>query len=471
MAGSGVVSANFSTPYPETGFTAEIRSVNLADLIQLACLEGKERVLHVQSMSKTGKIFFSKGEIVHAETEGLTGTDAFFEIMTWSAGEVMLSYGETGEISIDMSWNFLLIEALRKIDEGREASRPSKTAEVLIVDDSSLISKALKKIFNEQLGVKVAGEAPNGKDALRFMKGHTPDLVTLDINMPVMSGDVTIKHIMIRSPAPVVIISGIDESCYPKMMEFIRLGAVDVISKPEAGHPWTNVEKRLANVIERLQNLHIKNIRRARTPVRIKEKIHPVFPAKKLLVIIGGTGGLLELQKIMPCISLDAETAIIVFQDMCCELNRYFASYMDAFTSYLTIRMEEDNFLLGGQCIVGSWQGNWEIRKIEGKGISLVCTDRDGPVELDNMLITASELLGASLKVFILSGCDVDMEIGLESVSSAGGTVLFQTPETCLYPAPLIKMTAMELEDKCIDVEKLSGELKDFLQQNEGEEI
>ncbi len=353
---------------------------------------------------------------------------------------------------------------MRKIDEGSDTTKQQATTEVLIVDDSSLISKALRKLFDENLGVRVAGEAPNGKEALKFMQSHTPDLVTLDINMPVMSGDVTIKHIMIRSPAPVCLISGIDKNCYAKMMDFIRLGAVDVISKPEDGHSWEKVEKRLASVIDRLQDLHIKNIRRARTPVKAREKIHPVFPAEKLLVILGGTGGLLELQKIMPVLSLGAKTAVVVFQDMCDELGSYFASYMDAFTSYLTTDMKEENFLLGGQCLVGPWTGNWEIRATDDNGYSLVCTDNSGNLELDNMLITASEFLGTALRVFVLSGCDLDIEIGIESVSSGGGTVLVQTPETCLHPAPLIKMTAMELEDKCIDVEKLSDELTDFLE-------
>jgi two-component system chemotaxis response regulator CheB len=447
----------------DSGFKAEINSVNLADIVQLACLEGKNRCLEVHSGDKTGRVFFAKGEIVHASTGELTGTDAFFEIMTWPGGNLTLFSDETDVISIDVSWNFLLIEALRKIDEaGGMAAEEAKLPEILIVDDSSVISKVLKKLFTENLNVDVAGEAPNGKEAIKFMESHSPDLITLDINMPVMSGDVTIKHIMIKSPAPVVLISGINEDSYARVMDFVRLGAVDAISKPSLGESWDSVETRLSEIIGKLPELNIKNIRRARNPVRAKEKICPVFPATKLLIIIGGMGGMLELNKIMPAINLDGETGIVIFQDIAPGLSRFFASYMDNFTSYLTVSMEQRNVLMGCQCLVGKWQGVWEIKRCTDGEYELVCTD-NGSFDIDTMLITAAEFFGSSLRVMVLSGSDVDMEIGLESVSSKGGTVVIQTPETCLHPAPLVKMKAMELEDRCIDIEKFSEEFSDFL--------
>lgn len=453
---------NITTPNL-TGFLATLESVNLADLIQLACLEGNKRVLDVKTLNGMGKIYFAKGEIVHAETENLSGQEAFFEIMTWPAGEVTFKNGDTNIQSIDMSWNFLLIEALRKKDEGgNSVAYNNKTTEVLVVDDSPLISKAIRKILKE-LGNKVAGEAPNGKEALKFMESHAPDLITLDINMPVMGGDVTIKHIMIRSPAPVVLVSGIDKESYPKMMDFVRLGAIDVIPKPQAGEDWNCVHERLKLLVEKLPDLKIKNIRRARSPVPARKKNNPFFFATKLLIIIGGIGGVLELQKIMPSMELDAKTSILLFQDMDFEISRYFPTYMDQFTSYNTTTIEADQKILGGQCIVSPWKGSWEIHSNDENGFYLKCVDENGKFEIDNLLLTASEQFKESLRAIVLSGSDIDMEIGLESISSKGGAVILQTPETSLHPAPLIKMKAMELEDKCLDIEKITYDLANFL--------
>jgi two-component system chemotaxis response regulator CheB len=85
---------------------------------------------------------------------------------------------------------------------------------VLIVDDSPFICKALKRIFESEPEIEVAGIARNGKEALAKLSSLAPDVITLDIMMPGMNGIETLKHIMKIQPTPVLMLS-----------QFTRMGA------------------------------------------------------------------------------------------------------------------------------------------------------------------------------------------------------------------------------------------------------
>ena len=141
----------------------------------------------------------------------------------------------TEEQTINESWNFLLMEAMQYIDEqGDTVSLASqiKPLNVLVVDDSKMFTKALVKLFDEELGARIAGKAENVEDALKFLEREDPDLVTLDVNLSVESGTMPLKHIMIRAPVPVVLMSSFDEKNFPTMMEYLCLGAMDLVEKP-----------------------------------------------------------------------------------------------------------------------------------------------------------------------------------------------------------------------------------------------
>ena len=101
----------------------------------------------------------------------------------------------------------------------------------LVVDDAAFMRKALVEILSSHDGIEVVGVARHGREALEAIEELRPDVVTLDVDMPVMDGITTIKHIMVRGPIPVVMVSGLaDEGRIT--FEALRLGAVDFFPKP-----------------------------------------------------------------------------------------------------------------------------------------------------------------------------------------------------------------------------------------------
>ncbi len=101
---------------------------------------------------------------------------------------------------------------------------------VMIVDDSRIFRKMLKAAFVET-GNEVIGEAGNGSEALELLKSCTPDLVTLDITMPVMDGIDTLREIRTLYPdQKVIMVSAAGQK--DKVIEALKLGARDFIQKP-----------------------------------------------------------------------------------------------------------------------------------------------------------------------------------------------------------------------------------------------
>lgn len=107
----------------------------------------------------------------------------------------------------------------------------SKVIRVLIADDSAFMRKVLSDLFGKQPDFDVAGTAMNGKDAISKVKQLKPDLLTMDVNMPVMDGLNALAVIMEECPLPVVMLSSLTQEGTDATVKALSLGAVDFISK------------------------------------------------------------------------------------------------------------------------------------------------------------------------------------------------------------------------------------------------
>ncbi len=109
-----------------------------------------------------------------------------------------------------------------------------KEIRVLIVDDSILVRNILKDIFHSDPQLKVIGEAENGKEGVQLAKELGPDIITMDIQMPVMDGFEATEHIMAYTPTPILIFSSaLDKSEQYSSFKAVSLGALDCVSKPD----------------------------------------------------------------------------------------------------------------------------------------------------------------------------------------------------------------------------------------------
>ncbi|MBF0200805.1 MAG: chemotaxis response regulator protein-glutamate methylesterase [Desulfamplus sp.] len=107
-----------------------------------------------------------------------------------------------------------------------------KKISVLICDDSALMRRSLTKIIEADPDLSVADFARDGKDAVAKAKALRPDVITMDINMPVMDGITALQHIMAEEIAPVIMVSSLTQEGAAATFEAMALGAFDYVAKP-----------------------------------------------------------------------------------------------------------------------------------------------------------------------------------------------------------------------------------------------
>lgn len=103
---------------------------------------------------------------------------------------------------------------------------------VMVVDDSTMIRKMIKDILSADPDLVIEGAAANGEVALEKVKDLDPDVILLDIEMPVMDGIEFMKHLKLISHAKVIVLSKLTQAGSRATLQAKELGAVDVIEKP-----------------------------------------------------------------------------------------------------------------------------------------------------------------------------------------------------------------------------------------------
>jgi len=344
----------------QQGFTGTLNNIELIDIIQMCCLSATSMMIQVKQNSRQGVIVISDGEIVHAVCEGRVGEAAFYDIVSWEGGDFR-TLGQSSEtiISIQKACQFLLIEAARLKDEktlqgdviigAQETLAVSETVathnlqpdkrRVLIVDDSAMMCKVITRLLSESDLIEVIGTAQNGEEALEKIDALKPDVITLDVNMPVMGGGTALKHIMLKNPCPVVIISSIDHKGLQNILDFLRLGAVDFIGKPVMTADMAAQGELLVQRICVAASAHVENFQLVKAPPVLSDKNRadkqsPLcneisYSSPALVIINSGIGGYAELIRLIPRLNNKMRAAVIALHTMPPEFVNPFCEYLN----------------------------------------------------------------------------------------------------------------------------------------------
>ncbi len=488
----------FGMLQPEQGFAGRVVGMKLEDIIQMFCYRKDSTLLSVFSGAGSGLIYVDDGGIIHAQCDSLEGVEAFYEILGWEGGtflsQVVLTVPQR---TIFMDWQSLLMESLRQKDEIRHALAPDKIREtgkkavaltsvaidaaasetavlagrtplkrVMVVDDSRFIRKIVQEIVQSDPGLKVAGYAANGQEALAKIDELKPDLILLDWDMPVMKGSTTLMHIMIRSPCPVVILSGFVGGVGANPFDLLCLGAVDFLRKPQSN--W-RVDGRADDLVRRIKDacaIKFELIRRVKVPPFVKqaeEQLETITPAKFLSVFGSSTGGCTDLIRIVPSLQEDLPSAVIVLHDMQKETVEAFVDYLNRRSRIQVRYLESGMPLQQGVVYIHPTAVPVELVKEEDRVCARSLSDMVGAGVLDHFLVTAARVMGKNLAAVLLSGRPNGGIEGLKAVKQVGGITMVQDPSSSLDPRMADSALQEGIVDRTCVADKMAGTLLNLI--------
>ncbi|WAA10734.1 protein-glutamate methylesterase/protein-glutamine glutaminase [Fervidibacillus albus] len=324
---------------------------------------------------------------------------------------------------------------------------------VLIVDDSLFMRKLITNLLSADDRIEVIDTATNGKDALDKIQRLQPDVVTLDVEMPVLSGLETLEIIMKENPLPVIMLSNTTTEGAENTIRAIQLGAFDFVPKP-SGTISLDIHKVKDELIEKVVkaksiNLNLyKNTNKHHRPKRNNnENTQQVTNVgKKKIVLIGAsTGGPRALQEVLSGIPKNIPAPILIVQHMPAKFTKSLASRLNHLCEITVKEAENGEILRNGVAYIAPGGFHLQMKKL-GKTLTAEVNELP-PVNghrpsVDQLFRSATSLKDEEIIAVILTGMGSDGTKGLVELKKQTNTfaiaesketaVIFGMPKTAI---------------------------------------
>lgn len=337
----------------------------------------------------------------------------------------------------------------------------SQPLRILIVDDSALVRRLIRSMIDSDPDLTVVGEAANGREAIARTAELRPDLITLDVQMPVMDGIATTRQIMAYQPTPILVLTAsLSPHDVDITFEMLAAGALDVMVKPElsdqaaigrARSELTRKIKLLARVrvVTHLRgrrkhhvewsmlNSELSNQREQASPSKVGDNIAPAHSTFNIqhstfpVVVIGAsTGGPRVIRQILAGLPTNYAAAVLVVQHIAQGFGEGMVEWL-ALSSAMPIALAEaGQSVRPGQVLVAPDRHD-------------LLLNRDGRVQLsshpvllqrpaiDITMQSAAAACGPLAIGVLLTGMGRDGALGLLSIRRAGGYTIAQDEASC----------------------------------------
>ncbi|MBU0973579.1 MAG: chemotaxis response regulator protein-glutamate methylesterase [Proteobacteria bacterium] len=331
-----------------------------------------------------------------------------------------------------------------------------ETLKVVVVDDTIVYRKIVGDVLKAIPGVEVVGTANNGKIALSKIAAFSPDLITLDIEMPEMNGIEVLQELhKLPSPPKVVMLSTLTREGSEMTIRALELGAFDFVPKPDDGTMAENMLKvkqalePIVYALKRQQTTRFNLRTRLSSQVPLKKtEPKPVTPKMPLVArvhlktkseIIGigiSTGGPNALTRMIPMLPADFKAPILIVQHMPPMFTASLANSLNNKSKLEVKEAEDGDVILPGRILIAP--GGRQMKIVAGgDGISRKIKITDDPPEnscrpsVDYLFRSIAQHYVGRATGVIMTGMGSDGSKGLALMKKNGSQVIAQDEATC----------------------------------------
>jgi two-component system chemotaxis response regulator CheB len=337
---------------------------------------------------------------------------------------------------------------------------------ILVVDDSLVIRKVLSDTLAEDRTLEVVGVASDGRIALAKIPLLKPDLITLDLEMPVMNGLETLEQLRRSYPQlPVIIFCALTDRGAARALDALALGASDYVTKPSNPTPAAAIEHIRSELIPKIKALcpvpsqEVTPLPRPRSAPKVRERANWRID----VVAIGtSTGGPSALGKVLPRIPNNFPVPIVVVQHMPPIFTRQLAERLSTSSA---IRVEEGYAnapLSPGQAWIAP--GDFHM-KVSRKGANWRLNLDHGPKvnscrpAVDVLFRSVAVAYGANVLGVVMTGMGTDGVLGAQEIHDAGGDVIIQDHASAVVWGMPGAVHSLGLADGAYPLDQLAAEI------------
>jgi two-component system chemotaxis response regulator CheB len=337
-----------------------------------------------------------------------------------------------------------------------------KRVRVLIVDDSATVRQTLKEVLESDPQIEVMAVAQDPFVAVERIKQEVPDVITLDIEMPLMDGLTFLEKIMSQHPIPVVICSSLATGGSDVALAALGKGAVEIIAKPRMGTREFLEESRV-RICDAVKSAALARLRKstAAPPLTVRPKLtaDAILPrppsnamirtTEKVVAVGASTGGTEAIRELLQAMPLDAPGMVIV-QHMPEGFTARFAERLNSICGINVKEAQDGESVLRGQALIAP--GNRHLL-LKRSGARYFVELRDGPLvsrhrpSVDVLFRSAARYGGSNVVGVILTGMGDDGAKGMLEMKQAGAATVAQDEASCVVfgmPAEAIKLAAVD---------------------------
>ena len=323
----------------------------------------------------------------------------------------------------------------------------------LVVDDSAYNRVTISRMLESDSEISVVATANNGEEAIKQVMKQAPDVITLDLEMPVMDGFSFLRWLMQNRPTPVIAVSS--KSSDRSVFKAMDLGAIDFITKP-GGNVSPRLEEIQRDLIAKVKesaSVQMANVKKREewsADFSRQETAEAGAPSHIELIAIGcSTGGPPALQHLFQSLPL-MPVPIVVAQHMPPTFTRLFAERVDRLTKYSVKEAEDAERLTQGCIYIAPGGLQMEVHRSNG-GLQIrivppEANDLYAP-SVDRLFGSASDACGERLVAVVMTGMGDDGAGGIRRVRERGGKTIAESSDTAIIfgmPNEAIKTGAVD---------------------------
>lgn len=318
---------------------------------------------------------------------------------------------------------------------------------VLIIDDSAFMRILIADILKSDSNIVVLDTARNGKEGLEKALELKPDIITLDVEMPVMNGLETLTELMKIKPAPkVIMISSLTYEGGEATIQALELGALDFVTKPTASIVEYDIEHIRDDLIEKIKSISQSKMTEY---IRIKTKEKQSAAVKKLaigsnssgylkhIVAIGtSTGGPKALQEVLTKLPEGIPAAVLVVQHMPPGFTKSLSERLNNLSKINVKEAEEGDVLTPGWAYIAPGDYHMQIKKYRNDEYR-ISINKESPVSghrpsVNVMMKSVAESGHKNIIAVMMTGMGNDGSEGILNIKNTGGKTIAQDESSCI---------------------------------------